>query len=136
LRPKVIADETCNPGFVAADLLSQAEHGIDSQVVLVAVDLSDSQISAIEKEVDAQARALDRVNIMRQSISKSNIVKTSNVQEALEFSNDYAPEHLILHLKDARGAVSSVQNAGSVFVGPYSPERSETFSYSIHALTS
>jgi len=59
---------------------------------------------------------------MRQSISKSNIVKTSNVQEALEFSNDYAPEHLILHLKDARGAVSSVQNAGSVFVGPYSPE--------------
>lgn len=60
---------------------------------------------------------------MRQSISKSNIVKVSSIEEALEFSNDYAPEHLILQLKDARDVVSMVQNAGSVFVGPYSPER-------------
>lgn len=61
---------------------------------------------------------------MRESIPKSIIVKTASVAEALDFSNDYAPEHLILHLRDAPGAVPLVQNAGSVFVGPYSPERS------------
>ncbi|KAI0796706.1 histidine biosynthesis trifunctional-protein [Abortiporus biennis] len=118
----VIADSTCKPGFVAADLLSQAEHGVDSQVVLVTVNLSEEEISAIEKEVDTQARALPRVDIIRESISKSLIIKTSSAEEAIEFSNDYAPEHLILHLKDASAKVPLVQNAGSVFVGPYSPE--------------
>ncbi|GJE84213.1 histidine biosynthesis trifunctional protein [Phanerochaete sordida] len=118
----VIADETCNPAFVASDLLSQAEHGVDSQVVLVAVNLPEHTISAIEAEVDAQARALPRVDIMRESIPKSIIVKTTSVQEAFSFSNDYAPEHLILHLADAPSTVALVQNAGSVFVGPYSPE--------------
>ncbi|KAI0081733.1 histidine biosynthesis trifunctional-protein [Panus rudis PR-1116 ss-1] len=118
----VIADSTCNPAFVAADLLSQAEHGVDSQVVLVTVNLSQEVIDAIEQEVDAQARALPRVDIIRQSIPKSLIVKTSSVEEAIDFSNDYAPEHLILHLKDASTRVPLVQNAGSVFVGPYSPE--------------
>lgn len=73
--------------------------------------------------MDKQARALSRVDIMRQSIPKSIIVRTSSVREALGFSNEYAPEHLILHLKDAAGVVPLVQNAGSVFVGPYSPER-------------
>lgn len=120
---QVIADETCDPAFVAADLLSQAEHGVDSQVVLVTVGLPDSTIAAIEDEVDKQARALPRVDIMRESVGKSIIVKTSSVEEGVTFSNDYAPEHLILHLKDAPGAVALVQNAGSVFVGPYSPER-------------
>ncbi|KAI0661022.1 histidine biosynthesis trifunctional-protein [Cubamyces menziesii] len=118
----VIADHTCNPAFVAADLLSQAEHGVDSQVVLVTVGLSDERIAAIEAEVDAQARALPRVDIMRQSIPKSIIVKTCGVAEAIAFSNDYAPEHLILHLENAAEAVAAVENAGSVFVGPYSPE--------------
>ncbi|KAI0650774.1 histidine biosynthesis trifunctional-protein [Trametes meyenii] len=118
----VIADHTCNPAFVAADLLSQAEHGVDSQVVLVAVGLSDERIVAIEEEVDAQARALTRVDIVRQSIPKSIIVKTRTAAEAIAFSNDYAPEHLILHLEDAPQAVAAVENAGSVFVGPYSPE--------------
>lgn len=120
---QVIADHTCNPAFVAADLLSQAEHGVDSQVVLVAVALAADRLAAIEAEVDAQARALPRVDIMRQSVAKSIIVKTSTVAEALAFSNDYAPEHLILHLEDAPGAVAAVENAGSVFVGPFSPER-------------
>lgn len=120
---QVIADHTAIPAFVAADLLSQAEHGVDSQVVLVAVLLPDSTISAIEKELDAQARALSRVDILRESIPKSIIVKTSSVAEAFAFSNDYAPEHLILHLQDARNHVSAVENAGSVFVGAYSPER-------------
>jgi phosphoribosyl-ATP pyrophosphohydrolase / phosphoribosyl-AMP cyclohydrolase / histidinol dehydrogenase len=120
---QVIADNTCNPAFVAADLLSQAEHGIDSQVVLVAVELSAAELSVIEDQVDEQARALSRVDIVRQSVAKSIIVKASSTEEAIAFSNDYAPEHLILHVKNARDKVASIDNAGSVFVGPYSPER-------------
>jgi phosphoribosyl-ATP pyrophosphohydrolase/phosphoribosyl-AMP cyclohydrolase/histidinol dehydrogenase len=96
---------------------------VDSQVVLVSVDLSDEALAAIEEQVDKQANALPRVDIIRESIAKSLIVKTKTVEEALAFSNDYAPEHLILHLKDARNLVDLVQNAGSVFVGPFSPER-------------
>jgi phosphoribosyl-ATP pyrophosphohydrolase/phosphoribosyl-AMP cyclohydrolase/histidinol dehydrogenase len=119
----VIADHTANPAFVAADLLSQAEHGVDSQVVLVTVALPDATIGAIEREVDLQARALSRVDILRESIPKSLVIKTATVQEAFDFSNDYAPEHLILHLEDAPDHVARVQNAGSVFVGAYSPER-------------
>ncbi|KAI0638150.1 histidine biosynthesis trifunctional-protein [Trametes polyzona] len=118
----VIADHTCDPAFVAADLLSQAEHGVDSQVVLVAVALPDARLAAIEAAVDAQARALPRVDIVRQSIPKSLVVKVPSVADALAFSNDYAPEHLILHLADAPAAVARVENAGSVFVGPFSPE--------------
>ncbi|KAF5363290.1 hypothetical protein D9756_000445 [Leucocoprinus leucothites] len=118
----VIADHTANPAFVAADLLSQAEHGIDSQVVLVAVNLTADHLASIEKEVDQQAHALERVDIVRQSVSKSLIVKASNVEEAIAFSNDYAPEHLILHLESARDKVPLIENAGSVFVGPYTPE--------------
>ncbi|KAF7789464.1 hypothetical protein EIP86_000410 [Pleurotus ostreatoroseus] len=118
----VIADDSCTPAFVAADLLSQAEHGVDSQVVLVAVSLPKATLAQIEAEVDRQARALPRLAIMRESIPKSIIVTTESVDAAVRFSNDYAPEHLILHLRDARGAVELVENAGSVFVGPYSPE--------------
>ncbi|KAG1752717.1 histidine biosynthesis trifunctional-protein [Suillus paluster] len=118
----VIADETCNPAFVAADLLSQAEHGIDSQVVLVASSLPETMLAQVEEEVDKQARTLGRVDIVRESVAKSLIVKTQSPETALEFSNDYAPEHLILHLKDALSWVDHVKNAGSVFVGPYSPE--------------
>lgn len=125
----VVADRTANATFVAADLLSQAEHGVDSQVVLVTVDLADERIAAIEAEVDKQARALTRVDIVRQSISKSIIVKVRTVGEAIDFSNDYAPEHLILHLEDAPAAVAAVENAGSVFVGPYSPERYVSIAY-------
>ncbi|KAI0750721.1 histidine biosynthesis trifunctional-protein [Daedaleopsis nitida] len=118
----VVADGSCTPAFVAADLLSQAEHGVDSQVVLVAVGLPDARVAEIEAEVDRQARALSRVEIVRQSVAKSIIVHARSVAEALAFSNDYAPEHLILHLADAPAAVAVVENAGSVFVGPYSPE--------------
>ncbi|KZO93721.1 histidine biosynthesis trifunctional-protein [Calocera viscosa TUFC12733] len=118
----VIADHTADAEFVAADLLSQAEHGVDSQVVLVAVDLTPEHLQNIEQAVDRQARALPRVEIMKVSVSKSLIVTVKTVREALDFSNEYAPEHLILHLEDAPGAVQFVQNAGSVFVGAYSPE--------------
>lgn len=120
---QVIADKTANPVFVASDLLSQAEHGIDSQVVLVAIDLDASLLEEIEVEVDRQARALPRVDIIKQAIKKSLIVKTKTLDEAMAFSNEYAPEHLILHLADAPGAVQMVNNAGSVFVGAFSPER-------------
>ena len=120
---KVIADHTAKPAFVAADLLSQAEHGVDSQVVLVGVNLTETHLACIEAEVDKQARALPRVDIMRVSVAKSLIVKASSIDEAITFSNDYAPEHLILHLEQARDAVAKIQNAGSVFVGPYTPER-------------
>ncbi|KAH7914192.1 histidine biosynthesis trifunctional-protein [Hygrophoropsis aurantiaca] len=118
----VIADELCNPAFVAADLLSQAEHGIDSQVVLVGASLPDSILAKVEEEVDKQARALSRVDIVRESVSRSLIVKAGSADAAVEFSNEYAPEHLILHLRGASGWVSHVKNAGSVFVGPYTPE--------------
>ncbi|KAH7887676.1 histidine biosynthesis trifunctional-protein [Phlebopus sp. FC_14] len=118
----VIADRSCNPAFVAADLLSQAEHGVDSQVVLVASSLSDEKLREVEDEVDKQARALARVDIVRESVSRSLIVKARGPEEALQFSNEYAPEHLILHLEDASGWVGHVKNAGSVFVGHFSPE--------------
>ncbi|KAF4619888.1 hypothetical protein D9613_005015 [Agrocybe pediades] len=118
----VIADHTANPAFVAADLLSQAEHGVDSQVVLVAVNLTPEHLAAIEQEVDVQASALSRVDIVRQSIPKSIIVKVANTDEAIQFSNDYAPEHLILHLEDASQRVAEIDNAGSVFVGAFTPE--------------
>lgn len=96
---------------------------MDSQVVLVAVDLTDAELAGIEAELDKQAKALSRVDIVRESIAKSNIVRVKTVAEALQFSNDYAPEHLIIHLQDTEAAVPLVENAGSVFVGPYSPER-------------
>jgi len=118
----VIADHTANPAFVAADLLSQAEHGVDSQVILIAIDLTSEHLAQIEREVDEQANALPRVDIVRVSISNSLIVKAKTVEEAFAFSNDYAPEHLILHLDNAAQKVSLVENAGSVFVGPYTPE--------------
>ncbi|KAF7732505.1 trifunctional histidinol dehydrogenase [Apophysomyces ossiformis] len=118
----VIADKTANPAYVAADLLSQAEHGVDSQVVLVAVDLSEEQLAAIENEVHEQAIQLPRVDIIRQSIPKSYTLRVKTLEEAVKFSNDYAPEHLILHVDKAADLVPSIQHAGSVFVGPYSPE--------------
>jgi len=118
----VIADATANPAFVASDLLSQAEHGVDSQVVCIAVDLSDEQITAIEDELHKQASALPRVDIVRGAIENSVTLVVKDIQEALELSNFYAPEHLILQVNDAENVLGMVQNAGSVFVGPWTPE--------------
>ncbi|WVF69274.1 histidinol dehydrogenase [Kwoniella sp. CBS 6097] len=118
----VIADHTANPIFVASDLLSQAEHGTDSQVVLVAINLTAQHLADIEEQIDIQAKALPRVAIAREAIKKSVIVTVDTEKEAIDFSNEYAPEHLILHLEDAEGAVKSIDNAGSVFVGAFSPE--------------
>ncbi|KAG0764242.1 hypothetical protein G6F16_006672 [Rhizopus arrhizus] len=118
----VIADKTSNPVYVAADLLSQAEHGPDSQVVLLAVDLTKEQLEKIEDEVHNQAIVLPRCDIIRKSIPHSFVLSMKTLEEAIEFSNQYAPEHLILHVDNAASVVPKVDNAGSVFVGPYSPE--------------
>ncbi|KAI1852061.1 hypothetical protein JX266_002914 [Neoarthrinium moseri] len=118
----VIADKDANPAFVASDLLSQAEHGVDSQVILIAVDLDAKQLQAIEDELHDQAMALPRVDIVRGAISHSVTIQARDIDEAMRISNDYAPEHLILQLKDAEAVVDKVMNAGSVFIGQWTPE--------------
>ena len=118
----VVADKTAHPAFVAADLLSQAEHGTDSQVVLIAVDLAEEQVASIESELHAQANALPRLDIVRGAIEHSVILEVGSLEEAMALSNRYAPEHLILQIEDAEEAVHMVENAGSVFIGPWTPE--------------
>ena len=119
----VIADSTCIPKYVASDLLSQAEHGPDSQVVLVAVNMPLSLLEEIEEQVHQQGSVLSRSDIVKVSIPKSFILNVPTLKDALSFSNQYAPEHLILHLDDAEDCLDSIENAGSVFVGHWSPER-------------
>ena len=118
----VVADETANPAFVASDLLSQAEHGPDSQVILIAVDLTMKQLTAIEQAVHEQAMALPRVDIVRGAINHSTTFVVRDIEEAMALSNKYAPEHLILQVADAENVVPMVQNAGSVFIGAWTPE--------------
>jgi phosphoribosyl-ATP pyrophosphohydrolase / phosphoribosyl-AMP cyclohydrolase / histidinol dehydrogenase len=118
----VIADNTANPAFVASDLLSQAEHGVDSQVILIAVDLSEKEVNAIEDEVHTQASALPRLDIIRGAISHSLTLSVPDLSTALKWSNHYAPEHLILQIASPHEALPSIQNAGSIFIGPWTPE--------------
>lgn len=118
----VIADKHADPDFVASDLLSQAEHGIDSQVILLAVDMSDEEVDKIDEAVHRQALALPRVDIVRKCIAHSTTIQVSTMEEAFNMSNRYAPEHLILQIQDAESWVPKVDNAGSVFVGALSPE--------------
>jgi phosphoribosyl-ATP pyrophosphohydrolase/phosphoribosyl-AMP cyclohydrolase/histidinol dehydrogenase len=118
----VIADASANPAFVASDLLSQAEHGVDSQVILIAVGLNETQLAAIEEEVHKQAIALPRVDIVRGAIEHSLTLAVANMEEAMVLSNQYAPEHLILQVENADRVVDLVENAGSVFVGEWTPE--------------
>jgi phosphoribosyl-ATP pyrophosphohydrolase/phosphoribosyl-AMP cyclohydrolase/histidinol dehydrogenase len=118
----VICDASSNPAFVASDLLSQAEHGVDSQVVCIAVGMDENEVQAIETELEKQANALPRVDIVRGAIEHSVTLLVKDINEAMELSNFYAPEHLILQVKDAEKVVDMVQNAGSVFIGPWTPE--------------
>lgn len=118
----VIADREAEPAFVASDLLSQAEHGVDSQVILLAVDLSEKELQAIEDELHNQAMALPRVDIVRGAIAHSVTIQVPSLEQAMRVSNEYAPEHLILQLKDAEKAAEMVMNAGSVFIGQWTPE--------------
>ncbi|WP_205943493.1 histidinol dehydrogenase [Pedobacter polaris] len=116
----VIADETANPSFVAADLLAQAEHGIDSQAILVATSkqMIDDVILAIEK----QLIDLPRKDIAAKAIENSYIIYAENLNEAMDFSNAYAPEHLILATANFETLIPSIINAGSVFLGNLTPE--------------
>ncbi|KAI9853208.1 MAG: trifunctional histidinol dehydrogenase [Vezdaea acicularis] len=118
----VVADTTANPAFVASDLLSQAEHGTDSQVILIAVDLDEPALAAIEAELHAQANLLPRVDIVRGAIQHSVTLLAKTITEAMQLSNDYAPEHLILQVRNAEQVLEMVENAGSVFLGPWTPE--------------
>ena len=118
----VIADGQSNPDFVASDLLSQAEHGPDSQVILVAIQLDEAQLKAIEQALDRQARALPRCETVRKAIEKSLTIVVPSREEAMRWSNEYAPEHLIIQASDAEEMAKGVINAGSIFVGQWSPE--------------
>lgn len=118
----VIADHTAVPAFVASDLLSQAEHGADSQVVLIAVGLNKEELAAIEDELHTQASALPRVDIVIKAIEHSVTLVVRDMVEAMKLSNEYAPEHLILQVANAEKVVGMVKNAGSVFIGSWTPE--------------
>ena len=116
----VIADTTCNPEFVAADLLSQAEHGVDSQVVLLSNN--DSVIEQINSAIAKQLEDLPRKKIAAKALKNSFSVVLNSIAECIDFSNCYAPEHLILALADANNLSDKIINAGSVFIGNFSCE--------------
>ena len=116
----VIADETAIPAFVAADLLSQAEHGTDSQVILLTN--SEKVADNISKEIDFQLEKLPRKELAGSSLNNSNVIVFKSIEECLEFSNLYAPEHLILAVANQRFYTGKISNAGSVFLGNYSCE--------------
>ncbi len=116
----VIADETANPVYVAADLLAQAEHGIDSQAILVCT--SDEIATAVLAEVEKQTPVLPRAEIVCKALDNSYIVVTNNIDEAMHFSNEYAPEHLILATVNWQQLTPKIINAGSVFLGNLTPE--------------
>ena len=116
----VIADKDSNPVFVAADLLSQAEHGTDSQVILITTD--EGIINKVQDEIARQLRELPRRDIAERTLHNSTIVLVSNTEEAMELSNAYAPEHLIIATKNYEVLAEKVVNAGSVFLGEYACE--------------
>lgn len=116
----VIADETSNPVFVAADLLSQAEHGTDSQVILIST--SEDMLNAVIKETETQLAALPRHEIAEKTLENSQFVLVHDKDEAMALSNSYAPEHLIIATADYAELAEKVVNAGSVFLGNYACE--------------
>ncbi|KAK9841220.1 hypothetical protein WJX74_002089 [Apatococcus lobatus] len=116
----VIADASAKPAHIAADLLSQAEHGPDSQVVLLA--LPDTDLQAVQAEVDRQCKALPRSEAASSALSHSCIVQVADKEQAARISNLYAPEHLIVNTSDAESWLPQLQHAGSIFLGPWTPE--------------
>lgn len=116
----VAADATSNPNYVAADLLSQAEHGPDSQVVLVST--SSSLIEAVRKAIDIQLEQLPRKEIATQALENSKAILVASDAAAIDLINAYAPEHYIIMTENEQDYVDGVQNAGSVFIGAYTPE--------------
>lgn len=116
----VIADEKANPAFCAADLLSQAEHGTDSQVVFISTD--ENVYNDTLNEIEKQLSELPRNEIAMLALENSRFILMNSVEEALEMSNFYAPEHLILAVENPRKYIAKITNAGSVFLGNYTPE--------------
>ena len=116
----VIADESSNPSFVAADLLSQAEHGIDSQVILIVT--SEEKSKEVTDEIELQLEILPRRDIAAKTLENSKIIIVHDTDEAIKLSNVYAPEHLIINTVDYEQLAERVVNAGSVFLGPYACE--------------
>ena len=116
----IIADDSCEPSFVAADLLSQAEHGADSQVLLLS---DDSEIlEKTERELEKQLSRIPRKDLAEQALKNSRSIQCSSLEECMELSNYYAPEHLIIALENADLYTDKIVNAGSVFIGKYSCE--------------
>ena len=116
----VIADDTALPEFVAADLLSQAEHGTDSQVILITT--SEKLLNKVRKEINEQRVELPRKHIVQKSLENARLILVKNIEEALELSNLYAPEHLILAVDNEEIVAEEIINAGSVFLGNFTPE--------------
>jgi histidinol dehydrogenase len=116
----VIADSSANPAFIAADLLSQAEHGPDSQVILLTPDEKIAQ--AVSIEVDKQLTQLTRQNIAKKALQESRLIVTKDLDECVAISNRYGPEHLIIQTANADELVEQITSAGSIFLGDWSPE--------------
>jgi histidinol dehydrogenase len=116
----VLADESCVPAYVAADLLSQAEHGADSQVLLVCN--SKDLVLKIQAEIATQLAVLPRANLAAKALENSNAVVLENIDEAIELVNEYAAEHLIISCTNANTIADKITNAGSIFIGNFSPE--------------
>jgi len=116
----VIADSGATPDFVASDLLSQAEHGPDSQVILLTPDVKMAQ--AVGEAVERQLQALSRSEIARQALASSRLIVAKDIAQCIEISNAYGPEHLILQTREPEQLVDSITSAGSVFLGDWSPE--------------
>lgn len=116
----IVADKTCVPSYVAADLLSQAEHGADSQVMLLSDD--ETTIDAILNALETQLAALPRKDIAQGAMNNSKAILLNSIEDCMDFSNQYAPEHLIIASENASSYIDSVINAGSVFLGNYSCE--------------
>lgn len=116
----VIADGSANPAYVAADLLSQAEHGTDSQVALILTSGFNNE--KLEQELKQQLETLPRREIAARAMDHSFQLEVESLEEAFDFANRYAPEHLILQCEDASSGIAKINNAGSVFLGPWSPE--------------
>jgi len=117
---EVIIDETANPTFVAADLLSQAEHGVDSQSMLITV--SEKQVEPVLEQLELQLEQLPRKEFARRALENSKIIVLKTLEEAVEMTNEYAPEHLIISTRYYMGVAANIINAGSVFLGNYTPE--------------
>ena len=117
---EVLADETANPIFVAADLLSQAEHGVDSQAILITTSVELQQ--AVKVEVERQLALLPRKEIAEKSLANSKLIVVDSMEEAIELTNAYAPEHLIIETEDYLSVAERIVNVGSVFLGSLTPE--------------